>query len=396
MTGDSPSWVDLDLQAGPVSPALQLPPEDGEEGPTTVMIMATVAAREQGWAARAALHLVREWTRAGSRIFLMDLNLDAPDLHGVLGHENREGVSDVVLYGASVPRVSRPVDGGAFYLATAGTAVADASEVLSHSRWAEVINGFREAGVTLVLYCPHELLDSSPLTRASKVRILLRGPGEGDEDVAPESPTPTAVAGPGLRVSGDPERRTLEDPSAETPDHHGEVESSVGGGLDADETAQAAPGESGPEQREVALQEGHLRSLDSGSSESPTGPDSPREGSAPEAPRGPKDRSASPAPEAPGDPGELGGENVEPQPGIHDAGPPEPAHAPPPVSGKPREVAGSGGGNALRNALLVVLLLLGGVLLADYLGYLDLSSIVDLPWHEAATATAHLLGHSTE
>ncbi|MEX2526400.1 MAG: hypothetical protein WEA09_02075 [Gemmatimonadota bacterium] len=341
MTGDSPSWNDLDLQAGPVPAALQLPSEDGEEGLTTVMVMATAAARDQGWAARATLHLVREWTRAGSRIFLMDLNLDAPDLHGFAGHENREGVSDVVLYGASVPRVSRPVDGGSFYLATAGTAVADASEVLSHSRWNEVIQGFREAGVTLVVYCPHELLDSSPLTRATKVRILLRGPREGHVEADAQRPTPTAVAGPGLGASSGAKGNAPDGPSPDA-----------------------------LEDPDASLTQGGIVAGRMG----------------PETPRPPE--SAHPGEEM-----ELDLGREEPEPDVEDevASPPLSA-----VPGKPREVVGTGGGSVVRNVLLVMLFLLVGVLLADYLGYLDLSSVVELPWHEAATATAHLLGHSTE
>jgi hypothetical protein len=66
--------------------------------------------------------------------------------------ENTEGLSDATLFGVSIGRVARPLDGGSFFLITAGTAVADANSVPGSPRWGKLVDGFLEAGVKLLLF----------------------------------------------------------------------------------------------------------------------------------------------------------------------------------------------------------------------------------------------------
>ena len=98
-----------------------------------VVISATRTVRDRGWAPRAAVEMARGWASQGARVFLADLSLEDPEIHSVLEAGNLEGVSDSLLYGASIQRVARPADDGAFFVATAGTAVADPSLVLGPS-----------------------------------------------------------------------------------------------------------------------------------------------------------------------------------------------------------------------------------------------------------------------
>ena len=110
---------------------------------------------DRRWGAEAGLRVARGWAATGRKVLLADAALDDPILHAVAGTEHAEGISDVVLYGASVQRVASPVD-GAVLVVSAGTPVGDAEEVLAHARWGAIIDGFREAGATLLVHLPVE------------------------------------------------------------------------------------------------------------------------------------------------------------------------------------------------------------------------------------------------
>jgi len=84
---------------------------------------------------------------------LADAGLDDPVLHEAIDGVVGEGLSDVMLYGASVKRVAKPIEGGVLF-ASAGTPVADAAEVMAHPRWETVIHGFQEAGALLLVHLP--------------------------------------------------------------------------------------------------------------------------------------------------------------------------------------------------------------------------------------------------
>jgi len=138
-----PDWQPLD---GGVS----IP--DGNGTGRVVAVVASEKAVTAGWAGPAALDLARKWSAGGEKVVLADGALHYPTLHALAEIENTEGLSDAALFGASVRRVARPVDGGAFFMITAGTAVANANTVPSSPRWVHLLDGFKEAGVKLVLF----------------------------------------------------------------------------------------------------------------------------------------------------------------------------------------------------------------------------------------------------
>lgn len=138
-----PTWQSLD--AG-------VPVPDGASPGRIVAVVASEGSVEAGWAGQAALDLARSWSVAGEKVILVDGALHYPTLHTPAGTDNVEGLSDAALFGLSVGRVAKPVDGGAFFLITAGTAVANANAVAASERWGTLLGGFIEAGVTLLLF----------------------------------------------------------------------------------------------------------------------------------------------------------------------------------------------------------------------------------------------------
>lgn len=117
-----------------------------------VALVASKGAVQLGWAGKVALEIARAWSGSGEKVVLADGALHYPTLHTEAQTENVEGLSDAALFGLSVRRVARPVDGGAFFLIPAGTAVADANAVAGSARWKAWLGGFVEAGVTLILF----------------------------------------------------------------------------------------------------------------------------------------------------------------------------------------------------------------------------------------------------
>jgi len=129
-----------------------VPLPDGKGSGRVVAVVASEGADEAGWAPSAALDIARSWSSTGAKVVLADGGLHYPSLHTHAKVENREGLSDAALFGVSVGRVAQPVDGGAFFLITAGTAVANANVVPSSPRWSRLLEGFVEAGVKLILF----------------------------------------------------------------------------------------------------------------------------------------------------------------------------------------------------------------------------------------------------
>lgn len=125
---------------------------DGAGSGRIVAVVATQAAIDGGWAASATLQLARAWSGEGERVVVADAALHYPTLHTQANVENGEGLTDAALFGASVGRVARPMEDGRFFLITAGTAVANANSVPASPRWGRLLEGFREAGVKLLLF----------------------------------------------------------------------------------------------------------------------------------------------------------------------------------------------------------------------------------------------------
>lgn len=185
-----PEWQPLNGVAPPV-------PEGGGAG-RVVVLVASERAVADGWAAPAAVSLARSWSQQGRRVILVDGGLQRPSLHTAAGVSNGEGLSDAVLYGASVQRVSQPLDEGNLFLITAGTAVADSHTVARSPRWHRLSAGMTEAGVTLALFVQDgESGTAAFLGSASDIVVLANAGEPAPVAIRDLEPLVRAVTGPG-------------------------------------------------------------------------------------------------------------------------------------------------------------------------------------------------------
>lgn len=179
------------------SPLSSVAPPAEEGDGRIVAVVATETATQQGWGASAALDLARSWSANGHRVIVVDAALHAPTLHGAAGVANREGLSDTVLFGASIARVSRPVDDGRFFLVTAGTPVAEPSTVTRSGRWHRVAEGMTQAGVLVLLYLEARSPETAAFLGSASDVVLLAGPGDPAPPAVQELlPLVRAVTGP--------------------------------------------------------------------------------------------------------------------------------------------------------------------------------------------------------
>ncbi|HEX6750597.1 MAG TPA: hypothetical protein VF092_25125 [Longimicrobium sp.] len=109
---------------------------------------------DRAWVADSAIALATGWNAAGRRTVLADLSIEDPILHERVGVPNLDGVVDLFLYGASLARSARPVPGRGFLLITAGTYTPEPEAIFHHPRWSKIVDGFREAQASLLVFVP--------------------------------------------------------------------------------------------------------------------------------------------------------------------------------------------------------------------------------------------------
>lgn len=159
-------------------PLAGVAPPSSDGAGRIVGVVASEAATASGWGPSAALDLARSWSAAGRRVMLVDGALQFPSLHDAAGVANREGLTDAALHGASVARVSHPIDEGDFFLVTAGTPVADTSSVVRSGRWHRLAEGITEAGAILMLYLRDGDAGTSAFLGSASDIVVLATPGD--------------------------------------------------------------------------------------------------------------------------------------------------------------------------------------------------------------------------
>jgi hypothetical protein len=213
MTETSAEDGRLDALPAPVAydPAGNAAAPIGLDAATVVLLLA--GAEDRRWAAASAVKLSGEWAKAGRRVVLADLHLEEPILHKVTGTDNLEGLVDVLLYGASVSRSTRPVPGQGFFLIPAGTYEPDARTIYGHPRWEKLVAGFRDAGASLVLFAP---ADATALGTIGDRLILLGQPGtdESVEAFRAAGVAPDALLLPPARGAAPDRERVVPPPDA--------------------------------------------------------------------------------------------------------------------------------------------------------------------------------------
>jgi sporulation related protein len=102
------------------------------------------------WAAEAAWDVARAAAHEDRRVALVDLWIEEPMLHEVIGFTPSDGIVDAFEYGVSLTKTAHQVD-GVFFIA-AGSYTASAGEIFGHARWRKLHAGFRSEKALLLLY----------------------------------------------------------------------------------------------------------------------------------------------------------------------------------------------------------------------------------------------------
>ena len=198
MTPDQPTWHPYD-PGEPSDVAF-------ENDCSLLVLLATPAAREAEWAERTAVSLARVWAEHGKRVFLVDLGLSRPRLHAAFGDANGEGMSDVLLYGASLTRIARAVPEGFLYAPT-GTPVLDGAQALASPRWSLLADGFQRAGAQLVVFLPaDEPGRDGMLSHARRIVVLAGSDGDGSLLTGVDPSRVTKVLSPPAGAAPEPTR----------------------------------------------------------------------------------------------------------------------------------------------------------------------------------------------
>ncbi len=197
MSPDIPDWESIDptgeALSEPVGAAL-----DSAHSVAGCVVVLVASDIDRQWGANTSLLIAREWASKGRSVLLADASLDDPVLHEIVDGGGSEGLSDVMLYGASVKQVARPVEGG-ILLCTAGTPVGDTEEVLAHPKWDMVIQGFQEAGALLLLHLSAGTPGAGTLLdRASRVILISESDGDTAAIVGAASDRLLTVVGPAV------------------------------------------------------------------------------------------------------------------------------------------------------------------------------------------------------
>ncbi len=103
----------------------------------------------------AAAHVALGIARAEAprrRVVLGDLVGDLAPLSSLLNDDDPHGVSDSILYGVSINKVARPVEGtGNLFVVPSGTEQVVSEEIFRSERWKRLGEGFAGAGALLLL-----------------------------------------------------------------------------------------------------------------------------------------------------------------------------------------------------------------------------------------------------
>ncbi|HEU4747600.1 MAG TPA: hypothetical protein VFS56_03800, partial [Gemmatimonadaceae bacterium] len=103
----------------------------------------------------AAAHVTLGLARAEAarrRVVVADLVGDLGPLSALLADDDVHGISDTILYGASINKVARPVEGAEnLFVVPAGTEQVVSEEIFSSERWPRLAAGFAGSGALLLL-----------------------------------------------------------------------------------------------------------------------------------------------------------------------------------------------------------------------------------------------------
>ncbi|HXM39358.1 MAG TPA: SPOR domain-containing protein [Gemmatimonadales bacterium] len=149
------------------------------EGQALIALMPVTA--DLPWAAKAAWDIARIAAREGRRVALVDLHLEQPGLHEIVGLPTIDGIVDAFEYGVSLTKAAHEVN-GVFFI-PAGSDTAGAADLYAQPRWRKLQAGFRSEGALLLVF-----VSPAGLAQLSAV-------ADGAIVLAPEGLDPASAAG---------------------------------------------------------------------------------------------------------------------------------------------------------------------------------------------------------
>ena len=112
--------------------------------------------------------------RAGHRVVLVDADLRRPRLHELFGLGGRVGLSSLIIGEAPIVEALQPVRGlSSLSVIPAGPKPPNPSELLSSSRFTEVMSALRDSGFTVVVDCPPMLEASDGVVVAASASAVI-------------------------------------------------------------------------------------------------------------------------------------------------------------------------------------------------------------------------------
>ena len=145
-----------------------------------ILLVTGPRARAEGWGPEAAVAVAQEAASDGRPVVLAELDFESPSLHLHLGVPNDEGAADVVLFGASVRRTARPVEGLGFSFLPSGDAP-DPEQVFAHRHWSVARSEVARAGGLLLFYAPFDAPGLRDLGARVGHALALAEPDEVEE-----------------------------------------------------------------------------------------------------------------------------------------------------------------------------------------------------------------------
>ncbi|HYW06240.1 MAG TPA: hypothetical protein VE913_04735, partial [Longimicrobium sp.] len=178
------------------------------------LVVAGASAHASGWGQHAAIELATRAAERGRPVILIDLDLRDPTLHELVGEYNDEGISDVTLFGVSLHRAARTLDGHPFRFVPAGPFIPNPSEVLRNPRWTLILAEAAGMDALVIAYIPADASGLQEIAKKLRHAVVLARPDERGTlprgctvlgvidppaDAAPDAvaePAPVAVAEP--------------------------------------------------------------------------------------------------------------------------------------------------------------------------------------------------------
>ncbi|MEA2062615.1 MAG: SPOR domain-containing protein [Gemmatimonadota bacterium] len=256
-----------------------------EEGNGKAQVVALVPATKAGRLQGGLDEALKGLLESKGNLAVIDMDISSPHSE-LLGAENSEGLTDVLLYGVSPAKVLRTSQRPGLKVITPGTFTPRAVEIYRNQRWKSLIEWLAgETGSPVVLLGPPmEQLSELPVLEYADSVIVFSEPGPegestGDIQQVMETVSRSRAPESSLRMVWLPETEKKPDQGLPA----GEPEEEPEGGTPAEPEAPAEPAESAAEEAEEEITEEVIEKIEKEAVEETEAPAEPDESAEEEA-----------------------------------------------------------------------------------------------------------------